>query len=90
MKTGLIPLTDHKGTLLVPSEHLIEPLPGSILLTDGYWGTAWQRWFSDGRWHPTRGGGSRDWDDLIARRNVVLVYDAERRPVQMVYPNGTS
>jgi hypothetical protein len=50
------------------------------VLTDGEWGTAWQRHFSTGRWHPTRGGGSVDWDTLCTRRNLVLVYNAPPRP----------
>lgn len=77
----LVNITDHRGTLLLPSDDLIEPLPGSILLTEGRWGTAWQRFFSDGRWHPVRGGGSATWETLITRRNVVLVYDADERAV---------
>lgn len=76
----LIHLTDRNGTPLLPPTDCLEPNPGSIIMTDGLWGTAWQLHFSDMRWHPTRGGGSKTWDDLLARRNVVLVYDAEPRP----------
>lgn len=79
MSDRLIPLTDHRGNLLVPPSETHEPLPGSILMTDGEHGTAWQRFFSDGRWHPTRGGDSKNWDELMSRRNVLLVYDAEPR-----------
>lgn len=72
----LTPITDTYGNLLVPST---QPHPGSIVLTDGEWGTAWQRHFSTGRWHPTRGGGSKDWADLLQRRNLMLVYAAPPR-----------
>lgn len=76
----LIHLTDRAGVLLLPADDCAEPNPGSIVLTDGLWGTAWQLHFSDMRWHPTRGGGSKTWAELLARRNAVLVYDAEIRP----------
>lgn len=72
-------LTDRRGSLLVDRP---EPLPGSVVLTEGEWGTAWQRFFSDGRWHPTRGGGSRTWAQLLGKRNLVLVYDATERTVR--------
>lgn len=74
-----IPVTDHVGRLLLPAEETHEPLPGSILMTEGEHGTAWQRHFSDGYWHSTVGGRRRTWDELIRRRNVVLVYDAPAR-----------
>ena len=75
----LIPLTDHAGTILLPADELAQPLCGSIVLTEGNHGTAWQRFFSDGRWHPTRGGGSKTWHEILLKRNVVLVYDAAPR-----------
>lgn len=74
----ITPITDTAGRLLIPADGT-QPKPGSVLLTDGIHGTAWQRFFSDGRWHPTRGGGSCSWEELLNRRNVVLVYDAPRR-----------
>lgn len=76
MTDRLIPITDDRGRLLVPTN---QPLPGSVVLTDGEHGTAWQRHFFDGRWHPTRGGRSLTWAQLILRRNLVLVYDAAPR-----------
>jgi hypothetical protein len=48
-------------------------------MTDGEWGTAWQRHFSTGDWHPTRGGGSKPWAYLLQRRNLMLVYSAPPR-----------
>jgi hypothetical protein len=72
----LTPITDTHGNLLVPST---QPHPGSIVMTDGEWGTAWQRHFSTGDWHPTRGGGSKPWAYLLQRRNLVLVYAAPPR-----------
>lgn len=80
MNTNLIPLTDTRGEPLLPESLMAEPLPGSVVLTDGAYGTAWQRFFSDGRWHPTRGGGSKSWEELVQRRNLVLVYEADERP----------
>lgn len=76
----LIHLTDRNAIPLLPEDDRTEPNPGSIVMTDGLWGTAWQLHFSDGRWHPTRGGGSKTWAELLLRRNLVLVYDAEPRP----------
>lgn len=56
-----------------------EPEPGSVVLTEGEHGTAWQRHFVGKRlWHSTT-GMTREWGQLIARRNVVLVYDAAPR-----------
>lgn len=80
MNINLIPLTDNRGEPLLPKNLMSEPLPGSVVLTDGAYGTAWQRFFSDGRWHPTRGGGSKAWEELVQRRNLVLVYEADERP----------
>jgi hypothetical protein len=74
----LTPITDTYGNLLHPG-FTHEEHPGSIVMTDGEWGTAWQRHFSTGRWHPTRGGGSKSWAELLARRNLVLVYSAPPR-----------
>ena len=74
----LTPITDTHGNLLHPG-FTREEHPGSIVMTDGEWGTAWQRHFSTGRWHPTRGGGSKTWAELLARRNLVLVYSAPPR-----------
>lgn len=76
----LIPVTDPQGRVLLQGEDTAEPLPGSIVMTDGYHGTAWQRLFSDGLWHSTLPGRQTvSWAQLCKRRNVVLVYDAEAR-----------
>lgn len=72
-----IPITDHVGKVLVPGGR--EPHPGSIVLTNGVWGTAWQRFFSDGMWYPVTGGRPRVWLSLVKQRNLVLVYDAPIR-----------
>lgn len=79
MNTNMIPLTDNRGEPLLPLDKIAEPEPGSVVLTDGIHGTAWQRFFSDGLWHPTRGGGSKAWEKLLQRRNVVMVYEAPVR-----------
>lgn len=75
----LIPITDARGEVLLDADSLGEPLPSSIVMTEGLHGTAWQLFFSDGRWHPTRGGGSRSWAELLTKRNLYLIYDAEER-----------
>lgn len=77
MSDRLTPITDDRGRMLVRTP---QPLPGSIMLTDGEHGTAWQRHFYDGLWHSTRGGPAQPWAKMIARRNLVLVYDAPARP----------
>jgi len=82
MSTRLIPVTDHRGTLVLHPDDAEEPLPGSIVLTEGHHGTAWQRHFADGLWHSSRGGAPKTWSDLIVKRNVVLVYDADEREVR--------
>ncbi len=40
-----------------------EPGQGSVLLTDGPEGTAWQRFVSDGHWHSVT-GKVEDWETL--------------------------
>lgn len=77
-----VPLTNHRGALLVEPGDATEPEPGSIIMTEGHWGTAWQRHFNDGKWHSTRGGAPKQWDELIIKRNVVLVYDAAVRDTE--------
>jgi hypothetical protein len=58
------------GTCLECGEHddqpgqQPEPPRGSVVLTEGPTGTAWQRFNSDGRWHSTT-GKSTPWDRLI-------------------------
>lgn len=77
---SVIPLTDRKGAALVPSDELTEPLPGSVVLTEGLYGTAWQRAFSDGLWHSAMTQRTRTWDSLLAHcTGLVLIYDAEER-----------
>lgn len=56
-----------------------QPLPGSVILTDGEHGTAWQRFFSDGLWHRVDSKAVRTWESLLRKRNVVLIYDAPER-----------
>lgn len=56
-----------------------EPLHGSVALSGGPHGTAWQRHFSTGKWHRTGGGRGRDWSEMLTHRNLVVVYDAAPR-----------
>lgn len=76
----LIPITDSQGRIMLNEFQAFEPHPGSVVLTDGEYGTAWQRHFGDGRWHSTTRGGSKTWAELLTtRRNVLLAYDAPER-----------
>lgn len=73
---GLI-LTDDAGN---GDETLtIQPEPGSIVLTEGDFGTAWQRQFDSGLWKRIGGGQARDWKWLTTQRRLRLVYDAPPR-----------
>ncbi len=72
-------LTDTHGRETDFSIEIGEPNPGSVVLTDGVFGTAWQRHFDDGLWHCSRGGRARTFDFVMAERNVVLVYLAGDR-----------
>lgn len=77
----LIYLTDDRGRAVYDTEDLTEPNPGSVVLTDGDFGTAWQRHFSDGKWHSSLGGRPVTWAWLLRRkRNLRLAYDAPIRP----------
>lgn len=75
----LIHITDARRKLLLPKDDCTEPEPGSIVLVKGIYGTAWQRFFSDGLWHSVRGGRPRTWEEILTEDRVVLVYDAEPR-----------
>lgn len=55
-----------------------EPEPGSLIMVGGMHGVAWQRHFSDGRWHSTT-KATRTYRSLMRQRNAVLVYSAEPR-----------
>lgn len=80
MRTDLIEVTDAHGKTSVADWLNEEPHPGSVLLTDGEFGTAWQRYFNDGLWHRVGGGGAgKPWMFFLTKRNVVLVYDAHER-----------
>lgn len=77
-----IPVTDDTGSLVNPwntdSDEASEPLPDSVVLTDGPHGHAWQRHL-DGLWYPVKSSKGRTWAEVLTNRNVVLVYDAEPR-----------
>lgn len=81
--TEPIKLTDHRGERRLFEDEYYEPEPGSILLTEGIYGTAWQRMFKDGKWYATRGGTPRSWNQLLRKRNVLLVHDAPKRKDQV-------
>lgn len=77
----LIQITDDQGDLLNVLD-AYEPLPGSVIMTDGEHGTAWQRHFHDGLWHRCGSTQKKNWEYLLTeKRNVVLVYDAAERRV---------
>lgn len=72
-------MTDDKGVVI--ASDATEPLPGSVVMTEGCFGTAWQRYFSDGLWHRVGSKASRTWAQMLNQRNLVLVYDAPERGV---------
>lgn len=76
----LIFVTDDKGEVLLDDDSRYEPEVGSVVLTHGTSGTAWQRWVSDGKWHsclrPTQ---PKDWAWMMRQRNLVLVYETPSR-----------
>jgi hypothetical protein len=76
---SMIRLTDTRGALLLAGKAYAEPFPGSVVLSSGEYGTAWQRYFSDGLWHRVGGGRAKTWEDMLRKRNLVLVYDAPYR-----------
>lgn len=75
---SILPITDDRGRIVYQT-NAIEPEPGSVVLINGQFGCAWQRQFDDGQWRSVRGGKPRDWDWMLTRRNLVLVYDAVDR-----------
>lgn len=72
-----IQMTNYYGKVV--ADDISEPPPGSVALSGGPHGTAWQRHFKDGRWHRTGGGRGRTWREVMAHRNLVLVYVASVR-----------
>lgn len=46
-----------------------QPPRGTIVLAQGSSGTAWQRFYGDGRWHSTT-GKSTTWDKLVLSDRV--------------------
>lgn len=74
-------LTGPRGTGLLPNVDHTEPVEGSIVLTEGLTGTAWQRHHSDGMWHSSRGGRPRRWIELLTRPWLVVVFVAPSREV---------
>lgn len=78
--TEPVALTGPWSNALLPEEDMIEPHPGSVVLTNGEFGTAWQRHGVDGLWHSTRRtGGPKTWEWLLTKRHLVLVYDAREQ-----------
>lgn len=74
-------ITDDQGQVLDRAVVEEEPYPASVVLTDGEFGTAWQRQFSGEQlWVRLGGGQAVTWEWLLAnKRNIVLVYDAAER-----------
>lgn len=75
-----IRITDDAGRTPIPREQITEPNRDSVMLSDGPHGMAWQR-YGDGLWYPIRSRKGRTWDEMLDNcRNLVLVYDAPKRP----------
>lgn len=77
--SGFIEITDRNGRMLLPQEDRYEPECASVVLVNGEFGSAYQRFFSDGRWHQVNGGRSITWKKLCEKPGLVLVYDAAQR-----------
>lgn len=77
-ESTLIPITDSVGKPVLHNAE-VEPNPGSVALTEGEFGTAWQKFFSDGLWHRAGGRQTKTWSQLVLHRNLVLVYEADVR-----------
>lgn len=73
----IVTITDDRGKPV--SDNIPEPQPGSVMLINGEWGTAFQRYFGDGLWHRVGGGRGKAWAEMLTQRNVVLVYAASVR-----------
>lgn len=73
----MIQLTDALG-IPVYNGTVQQPERGSIMMNDGLHGTAWQRHFTDGKWHSTT-GATRTFGSLCRLRNVWIVYSAATR-----------
>jgi hypothetical protein len=56
----------------------LEPTHGSVVLTSGPTGTAWQRHFKDGLWHSTT-GHVFNWYDVNqfwSTPDIIVIYNA--------------
>jgi hypothetical protein len=74
----IITITDDAGKPV--SRDIPEPEPGSVVLINGEFGTAFQRYFGgDGLWHRVGGGRGKTWQQMLTQRNLVLVYRAAVR-----------
>lgn len=74
-------ITNSRGRVINAEIAREEPYPGSVVMTHGEFGTAWQRSSRDGQWHPTFGTtGPKPWRWLLTRRHLILLHDAEARP----------
>lgn len=71
-------MTQLTDTFGIPLTEIDQPEPGSVVMIDGPHGVAWQRFFSDGKWHSTT-GATRSFRSIMRQRNVLLVYSAPLR-----------
>lgn len=71
----VIEYDDGRSVTIYPNE----PPPGSVVLTSGEQGTAWQHHFADDLWHSTIRGRAKSWAEMLRQRNLILVYMAEER-----------
>ena len=73
-------LTNHSPVVVYHTPEAKEPKKGSIVMTHGLEGTAWQRHHSDGLWHSSTGQVST-WSELFLRhsgtRGVSLILDSD-------------
>lgn len=53
-----------------------EPPEGSVVLIHGDTGTAYQRLYRTGMWHPTSGAISLDWAELWQKSDQIILIHA--------------
>ena len=79
MNTEVVQITNTFGEVTLEDDELYEPPAGSVLLTKGLSGTAWQRHASDGLWHATTHDNPRAWAYFLRQRNVYLIHETGSR-----------
>jgi hypothetical protein len=72
----IVRVTPDSPVLVHKTPEGVEPARGSVVMTNGLSGTAWQRFFSDGLWHSVT-GQVKPWRHLFANSisGVAVILD---------------